>query len=161
MRLLLLALMPVMMLWQSCGSTQLMEKIDRLTDDISVVAGRVKTVSDKLPEMKAEMDKKLDAARAELAAKGAPVDGTPQDLVKWGAQNPGSALGSIGAFLAVLAAAIAKYRTSKTATRALTASVDAVESMDPASAAAFKAAAASSTNMGAAEAALIASLKAR
>ena len=43
MRLLLLALMPVMMLWQSCGSTQLMEKIDRLTDDISVVAGRVKT----------------------------------------------------------------------------------------------------------------------
>jgi len=158
LRSLMIPLLLVLPLWQSCGSTQFMEKANRTAEDVQVVAARVKAVSDALPAMKEKLDAKLDAARAELAAKGAPVEGTPAELTEWAKQNPGTAFSSLGGFLMVLAASFAKYRTAK---KTATVAVDAASELSPEAAKEFKANAASNPHMTAPVAALIASIKNR
>ena len=157
-RLLLLLMMTALPLWQSCGSTQFMEKANRTAEDVQVVAARVKAVSDALPVMKEKLDAKLDQARADLAAKGAPVEGTPAELAEWAKQNPGTAFSSLGGFLMVLAAAAARYRTAK---KAAIVAVDAVEALPPDAKKAFKAEAETNAHMTAGVASFITALKNR
>ncbi len=146
-------------------SCALKEKAGATLDDLAVVASRARAATDaaaKVPaqiaEAKAAMDAKLDAAKVDLAAKGAPVDGSPAELTKWAGQNPGTALSSLGGFLMVLAASVARYRTAK---KAATAAVDAVESLPPEAAAQFKTAAAASPHMTPSVASFIAAIKNR
>lgn len=94
-RLLIPMLLPVVMLWQSCGSTQFMEKANRIGDDIAVVAGRLKSVSDAVPALGAKVDAaekaltaKVDAAMNKARAAGLNVDGTEADFATSIAQNP-------------------------------------------------------------------------
>lgn len=168
MRNLILVLSAVMIgsLYSGCGT--LSEWKAEVSKDIAALSHGVengqaiaRAAVAKAEEIKAVVDAKLDKARDDLAAKGAPVNGTPAELTEWAKQNPLTAAGSPLAFLMVLGAAYAKYRTAK---RALTASVDGAEAVmekHPDAAETFKTAAASSSQMGSAEAALIASIKSR
>lgn len=153
--LLILCLVMSGFLYSGCGSMPTAAQLEtwkanteKTLAAAANVAERAKAAADvavaKASEIKAGVDAKLDAAKADLAAKGAPVDGSPAELTKWATQNPGTALSSLGGFLLVLAASVAKYRTAK---KAATALLDGKAALSPEEAAKLAAAVAASPHM--------------
>lgn len=154
MRLFLLVMLTTpILLFQSCVS-----KLSEIRDDIGTLAKNGAAISKAVKEIPAQVEASVNKAKTDLLAKGAPVDGTPADLIDWAKQNPGAAIGSPMAFLLVLFAA---WRRARTAQKGLTAAVDAVEALPADARAAFKAEAEKSAHMTPDVSALIASLKAR
>lgn len=155
-RLPILTLLLAALLCSSCATG-----LSAIRDDIAIVAAKAKAGVEKAEAVAAAASAKVDAAVERSRAAGLNVDGTEADFVDSVKKNPGKAW-SVGlSTLAMTLFGVWQRNRAKTATRALTASVDAAEGLDPAAATAFKTAASQSTHMGAAETALIATLKAR
>lgn len=136
----------------SCASYEKVEKA------LGTVATRIDQADKKITELSAAFEAKAEAAKAELAAKGAPVEGTVADIWEWAKQNPLKAAGSPTALILFILSLILKGRVKDAA---LKATVDAVEGLSPTAAAEFKSLAASSPHMTADAQALVAKFKAR
>lgn len=139
----------------SLPNTAQMETWKAQTDKALAAAANM---ADKAEKGAAAAIAAVESAKVEMAAKGAPVDGSPAELTEWAKQNPLAAIGSPLAFLLTLGAAFARYRTVK---KGLTAAVDAAEALPPDAAKLFKDSAASSAQMTPDVAAMIAAIKAR
>lgn len=140
--LLLLLILPSALLWQSCMSSGFKKSLESTATKTDAIAGDVGVVTKALSEF--------------IKHLKPPASGVPGN-------EGGTTQGWITAIGGVLMTGYAAWQQirAKTATRALTATVDAGETLPPEAREAYKAAAASSTHMGAAETALIATLKAR
>lgn len=125
-----------------CRSLPSQEDLDRwklnVDKGLGAVAATVDTVKPiaesalaKVEALKLDVDKATD----ELEAKGAPVEGSAGDLMKWAAQNPLTAAGSSGSLLTVLAGLMVGYRRKR---KALEIVVNAIEGQPEAVAAPVK-----------------------
>lgn len=115
----------------------LASKVDELGPAVTTAAATAKAASEGVAALRAKSEAAAEKALADLAAKGAPVDGSAGDLAKWTASNPVEAVGSGGALLTALAALAAGYRRKA---RALAVVVKGVEDAPPEAREATKAA---------------------
>jgi len=104
-------------------------QVDNLKPKVEAAAALANTAVETAKAAKAQAEAKADEALNGLAAKGAPVDGSAGDLLKWAAANPGDAAQNGGLLATALAALLLGYKRKKAMT-ALAAVVKGVEDSD-------------------------------
>lgn len=105
------------------------DKVDKLGPKVEAAAAMAGSAIETAKAAKAQAEAKADEAMNTLAAKGAPVDGSAGDLLKWAAANPGDAAQNGGLLATALAALLLGYKRKKAMT-ALAAVVKGVEDTD-------------------------------
>lgn len=105
-------------------------KVDQLAPAVTAAAETAKAAIAVAQETKAKVEKQADEAMNGLAEKGAPVDGTAGDLLKWAAANPVDAAQN-GGWLATALVAILMGHKRKKALAALATVVKGVEDASP------------------------------
>lgn len=132
----------------SMASCRAVERADEALSDAKVLIGKVSAKVDQLgpavtaasetakaaiavaQETKAKLEAKADVALNTLAERGAPVDGTAGDLLKWVKDNPMQAAKDPALVATALAALLMGYKRRKALT-ALAAVVKGVEDASP------------------------------
>lgn len=104
-------------------------QVDNLKPKVEAASAMANTAIETAKAAKAQAEAKADEAMNTLAAKGAPVDGSAGDLLKWAAQNPGDAAQNGGLLATALTALLLGYKRKKAMT-ALAAVVKGVEDTD-------------------------------
>lgn len=105
-------------------------QVDNLKPKIEAASAMANTAIETAKAAKAQAEAKADEAMNTLAAKGAPVDGSASDMLKWAAQNPMDAAQNGGLLATVMTAILLGYKRKK-AKDALAVIVKGVEDASP------------------------------
>lgn len=105
-------------------------QVDNLKPKIEAASAMANTAIETAKAAKAQVEAKADNALNTLETKGAPVDGSAGDLLKWAAANPGDAAQNGGLLATALAALMLGYKRKKAMT-ALATVVKGVQDASP------------------------------